>query len=149
MKKLLLLIIPILLFSCTSQEDIDNFVGDYEGSYNGYYRVTVGLSYEQEPFKGTETFSIIYEGDGNNVKLLIEDQEVAGKIRNKRASFDDYYIIEKNEETGQKSITSYYMQGKLKNGEFHYGAIISGTAMIENYALPIEGFLEGRARKIN
>ncbi|MDR2085147.1 MAG: hypothetical protein LBP67_09165 [Bacteroidales bacterium] len=152
MKKLLkilpTLFIVILISSCTSQEDIENFIGNYEGSYHGYQRLTFGYSYEQEDFSGEETFSIIYNDDESGVLLLMDDQVIPGKVRNKKVKFETYTITTVNEENN-KANTNYTMEAKLKNGELRYGTIIEGTAVVGNSILPIDGFIEGKAKKVN
>ena len=150
LKIFLILCVIISVSSCKNKpEDLEMFIGYYEGTYQGYIQASPGFSYYRDDIKGEEAFSIIYNDDKTSILFLIDNQIVEGIVRGKRAKFESYTVTTTDGETGQKASTSNAIEGRIKDNKFEYSTIIRGNIILDGFLLPVDGYLSGSAVKIN
>lgn len=145
---LLLIAISFFCFSCRDPLDREEFIGEYEGTYHGYMTLTYGFHSIDDEISGDETFSITYGEGDYDIIMLIDDQQVNGTVRGRKATFEDYTLS--SEEDSLTSFTTYSMSAKLKkDGSLHYASVIYGNVIYEHNLFPVEGMIEGLASKID
>lgn len=156
MKKLTILMTFVLVASmvfmgCKKDEEPtvdprDAWVGNYTEVLNGTMTINIPGQPMTVPFSDSGSFRV-EKGSAENriVRIDNDTTRTGGTINGNQVVFDP--VTETVEEQGMVITTTANASGTLNGKVVNYSVILSGSAVMAGYAIPITGTITGVATK--